>query len=248
MIRTVLIDDEPAARTVLRALLARLPDAPVVVGEATNVAEGRALIERERPDLIFLDIQLEPGRTGFDLLESLPGLEAEVIFVTAYDHYAIRAFQLAAFGYLLKPVQFDELRTLVERLRDRTDTQAQARQRTQVLLDNRRGGSVRQLVVSNMNGFRILALDEIVYLRGEVNYTRFVLEGGEQIMVSKTLRSYEQLLGELGFLRIHQSYLLNLSQVSEYRRGEGGTVIMANGDELDVSRRRKKEFIACFLG
>ena len=247
--KTILIDDEPDARTALRSLLGRLPDAPAVVGEADDVDSGRALVEGEQPDLIFLDVQLEAGRTGFDLLAQLPeDLNAEVIFVTAYNEYAVRAFQMAAFGYLLKPVQLDELREVVDRFRQQQHLQGKDTPRTQVLLDNRRDGAVQKLVVSNVNGFRVLTLDEIVYLRGEVNYTRFFLESGEKIMVSKTLRDYEKILTDFGYFRVHQSYLINLRHVTEYRRGEGGTVVLSNGHEVDVSRRRKKDFVASFLG
>ena len=248
MIKTILIDDEPDARAALRSLLGRLPDAPAVVGEADTIERALDLIGTEQPDLIFLDVQLEAERTGFDLLARLPDLTAEVIFVTAYNEYAVRAFQMAAFGYLLKPVQLDELKEVVERFRQQHHLRTGDAPRTQVLLDNRRDGAVQKLVVSNVNGFRVLTLDEIVYLRGEVNYTRFFLESGEKIMVSKTLRDYEKILTDFGYFRVHQSYLINLRHVVEYRRGEGGTVVLSNGNEVDVSRRRKKDFVASFLG
>lgn len=247
MIRTVIIDDETNARNTLKSLL-RAINAPLeIVGEGDDVAAAKSIIQSEKPDLVFLDIQLKTG-TGFDVLKSLSGFKGEIIFVTAYDNYAIQAFQMAAFGYLLKPLQINELKEVVSRFSEQFNAKKNTTSRAQILIENFEEGNIKKLVIQNVNGFRVLSLNEIIYLKGEVNYTRFLLKGGEKLMTSKTLKEYETLLNEYGFYRIHQSYLINLRHVKEYIKGEGGEVVMINNDHLDVSRRRKSQFIARFLG
>ncbi|MFK7937499.1 MAG: LytR/AlgR family response regulator transcription factor [Saprospiraceae bacterium] len=244
MIRTIIVDDEQHARSTLSGLLKQVDIPLEIIGEAGTLATAKQLVEQTNPDLIFLDVQLKEG-TGFNLLEKLPDLKSEVIFVTAYDKYAIQAFQMAAFGYLLKPLQISELDEVLERFQSRFGKVSTA-ERSRILINNHGADHQKKIVLSNMNGFRVVELSQVIYLRGEVNYTRFFLTTGEQILVSKTLRDYE-LLDEMGFFRIHQSSMINLSHLVEYRRGEGGAVIMTNQDELAVSRRRKQEFIERFF-
>jgi len=246
MTKAVIIDDEPDARSGLRGLLRQVNIPIEIVGEADDIPSGQRLILRADPDLIFLDVQLQEG-TGFHLLARLPDLIAEVIFVTAYDKYAIQAFQMAAFGYLLKPLQISELEEVLQRYQER-NASIKTKERSRILVDNSNSDQQKKIVLSNVGGFRVVDLSDIIYLRGEVNYTRFFLNNGDTIMVSRTLRDYENMLSELGFYRCHQSYLLNLSHVVEYRKGEGGQAIMSNGDALDISRRKKADFVSKFLG
>lgn len=246
MIRTIIIDDEKNARVTLKSLLDNFSTKIQVIGEASNLETAIDLIQRSSPDLIFLDIQLKKA-TGFDLLQSLPNLKAEVIFVTAYDNYAIKAFQMAAFGYLLKPVQFSELSNIIHRFEDRQKRQHNINH-TQILIENFDENRIKKLVIQNVNGFKVLPLEKILYLQGEVNYTHFFLANDEKILVTKTLKEYENLLSDYGFFRIHQSYIINLSFVGEYIKGDGGIVVMENGKHLNLSRRRKQQFLRRFLG
>ncbi|MDX2285380.1 MAG: LytTR family DNA-binding domain-containing protein [Bacteroidia bacterium] len=249
MIRSVIIDDESQARKVLRNLLASEFPHVEVVGEGDDVRSGIDAIRSAQPDLVFLDIQLKSG-TGFDLLTQLGEAPAEVIFITAYDNYALAAFQFAAFGYLLKPLRISELQKVLQRFEAQQQLRQQARQeRIRVLIESYADqGQINKLIVQHVNGFQVLPLHEILYLKGEDNYTRFLMTGGEQTLVSKTLKDYEQLLENYGFYRVHQSYLVNLRHVREYTKGEGGTVTMHNHDELPVSRRKKAGFLKRFLG
>ena len=247
MIKAVIIDDENSARNTLKSLL-RAIDTPLeIIGEGEDVLSAKNIIESTQPDLVFLDIQLKTG-TGFDVLQALSDFKGEIIFVTAYDNYAVKAFQSAAFGYLLKPLQINELKELISRFTNHYTSKKDSTARTQILIENFEEGNIKKLVIQNVNGFRVLSLDEIIYLKGEVNYTRFILKNGEKLMTSKTLKEYEGLLTNYGFYRIHQSYLINLRYVKEYLKGEGGEVVMVNNDQLGVSRRRKAQFIARFLG
>ena len=247
MIKTVIIDDEINARSTLITLLRSIPFPMEIIGEGDDVESAVQLINDRRPDLVFLDIQLKKG-TGFDVLKKLEDFRGEIIFVTAYDNYAIKAFQSAAFGYLLKPLKVSELKEVADRFLKQFKARQQGVNRARILIEHFEEGNIKKLVIQNVNGFRVLSLDEIVYLKGEVNYTRFILKTGEKLMTSKTLKEYENILTNYGFYRIHQSYLINLRFVKEYVKGEGGEVIMINNDQLDVSRRRKSEFIARFLG
>ncbi|MEM1119599.1 MAG: LytTR family DNA-binding domain-containing protein [Bacteroidota bacterium] len=247
MIRTIIIDDETNARNTLKSLLRTIKAPLEIVAEGDDVATAKALIQSEKPDLVFLDIQLKTG-TGFDVLKALSNFKGEIIFVTAYDNYAIQAFQMAAFGYLLKPLQINELKEVVNRFIEQHKAKKNTTPRAQILIENFEEGNIKKLVIQNVNGFRVLSLNEIIYLKGEVNYTRFMLQKGEKLMTSKTLKEYENLLNDYGFYRIHQSYLINLRHVKEYIKGEGGEVVMINNDHLDVSRRRKAQFVARFLG
>jgi len=247
MIKAVIIDDENSARNTLKSLL-RAIDAPLqVIGEGDDVSNAKQIIESTQPDLVFLDIQLKTG-TGFDVLQTLSDFSGDIIFVTAYDNYAVKAFQSAAFGYLLKPLQINELKEVVSRFTTHYSSKKNMASRTKILIENFEEGNIKKLVIQNVHGFRVLSLNEILYLKGEVNYTRFILKTGEKLMTSKTLKEYEKLLTNYGFYRIHQSSLINLRYVKEYIKGEGGEVVMINNDQLDVSRRRKGQFIARFLG
>ncbi|MBX2872700.1 MAG: LytTR family DNA-binding domain-containing protein [Saprospiraceae bacterium] len=246
MIRAVIIDDEKNARDTLRTFLGMTKKPIQIMGEANDIDTGIALIKKMEPDLIFLDIKLKSGNS-FEILAQLPNLTGEIIFVTAYDSYAIRAFQMAAFGYLLKPIQVSELVQVLERF-ENTGTDPKPQNHTKILIENFDQFSIKKLVVQNVNGFKVIPLEDILYLQGEVNYTRFFLRQGEKLLISKTLKEYERFLLDFGFFRIHQSHLINLSYVKEYIKGDGGTVVMQNGVHLNLSRRRKQQFLDRFLG
>lgn len=246
MIKAIIIDDEVNARNTLKVFLGATNKPIEIIGEADDISTGISLIESSKPDLIFLDIKLKSG-TSFELLAQLPNISAEVIFVTAYDNYAIRAFQMAAFGYLLKPIQISELNKVLDRF-EKAKSPIQLPQHTKILIENFDQHSVKKLVIQNVNGFKVVPLEDIFYLQGEVNYTRLFLQGGEKVMTSRTLKDYETFLVDFGFFRIHQSHLINLSHVKEYIKGDGGVIVMNNGQHLNLSRRRKQQFLSRFLG
>ncbi len=249
MINTLIIDDEEQARKVMRNLVESEYDDLKIVGEGDDISSGIEAIRQHSPDLVFLDIQLKSG-TGFELLSRLEKPDFEVVFVTAYDSYALTAFQFSAFGYLLKPVRPSELRKVMAKLREQMQLREQARnERIKILVESYEDqGKVQKLIVQNMQGFQVLPLHEILYVQAEGNYSWFHLTNGEQILVSKTLKDYEQLLADFGFYRIHQSNLVNLRYIKRYLKGEGGSVVMTNDDELTVSRRKKAGFLKKFLG
>jgi two-component system LytT family response regulator len=237
MITTLIIDDEAAARKTLRELLAaHLPEIQVQE-EAASVADGIALINQHSPELVFLDVQMPDG-TGFDLLGSLPEISFKTIFVSAFDVFAINAFKYSAIDYLLKPVDANDLIRAVEKLKSPDD---QRHQKIKVLLGNRK--AIEKIALPSLEELFFVRPDEIIRCQADNNYTRFYMKSGQNILVCKTLKDYEELLEPLGFFRIHKSDLINLHYLKKYKRGEGGTVTLDDGTQLEVSRRRKDDFL-----
>ncbi len=250
MIRALIIDDEKDARFLLRNLLEQqYKDTITVVDEADDVDTGINIIKKHNPDLVFLDIKMPQG-TGFDLLQKLEHVNFEVIFITAYDNYALKAFQFSAFGYLLKPIKSTELNTALLKLESHLQLLKQgAEKRLKVLVENYGDDrKIKKLVISNMEGFKVVTIDDIIRLEGDRNYTHFILTGEQRITTSKTLAEYEGLLNEHGFFRIHQSTIANLRHVVGYLKGDGGSVEMTDGKQLQLARNRKSEFMEKFIG
>ncbi|MCG8574702.1 MAG: LytTR family DNA-binding domain-containing protein [Flavobacteriales bacterium] len=248
MIRTVIIDDENPARRLLLGMLDRLPNSPIkVVGEADDVNSGVEVIQKTKPDVIFLDVQMHEG-TGFDLLQKIENVDFEVVFTTAYNQYAIQAFQFSAFGYLLKPMKLDELKVVVDRLENHLQALKEgANNRVKVLMENYQDErKIKKLIINHMKGFDVSLVEDIIRLEGDGNYTNFILTGNRKIMTSTTLGEYEELLYEHGFYRIHQSTIVNLRHITKYYKGVGGKVQMTDGEKFNVSRYRKAGFLEQF--
>ncbi len=249
MIKAVIIDDEADARFVLKEQIERhLSKELKIVGEADDVGTGLKVISDHKPDLVFLDIKMPEG-TGFDLLKQLSKVDFEVIFTTAYDQFALDAFRFSAIGYLLKPIKHEELvntvRTHIERLRNQGTVEDK---RLKVLVENYGDDrKIKKLVVSNINGFQIIDLENIIRLEGDRNYSRFILEDDIKILTSKRLGEYEDLLSTHGFFRVHQSTIVNLRHVKAYEKGDGGKIQMSDGEKVQLSRHRKQDFIALFV-
>ncbi len=242
--KAILVDDEPdGIRTLKKLLELHCPEVEVV-GTAHNASLAKQLLEELKPDVVFLDIQM-PGKTGLDLLTELSVRDFEVIFVTAHNEYMLQALQYSAADYLLKPVDEDRLLEAVQRVESRLKS-GRKEERTEALLHNlgQTGKPTEmRLCLPTLKGFIILKLDDIIYCRAERSYTMFHLEGNKTVIVSKPLLDYDNLLRDTFFLRVHKSYLINIHHVKEYQRGEGGVVIMSDGTEIEVSRRKKELFL-----
>lgn len=247
-IRTIIVDDEKDVRFLLRKMLEEHFAAIIdIVGEAEDIASASALIDREAPQLVFLDIRIR-NKTGFELLEQHPDSDFEVIFITAYDQYAVRAFEFSAIGYLMKPIKLDELRKAIKRYttglnRLREDTG----KRMKVLVDNYNNNGSKRICLASMEGFDVLELDKVVRLESDNNYTDFITSDGKKYTTSKTIKEYEDILGEFGFYRVHQRHIVNLREVKSYLRGDGGTITLNDGTELPLARLRKQGFLNRFL-
>lgn len=229
MLKAVIIDDERKSRENLKVLLNSFVENVEIVGTADGVLTGIKSIEDHQPDLVFLDIHLSNG-DGFEILESLKNKEQNVIFVTGHEEHAVKAFRSDAVDYLLKPVSIEHLQHAVERVRKRSDQNNIPKQ--------------HHVSLSTSKGLIILKTADILYCKGDGAYTYFHLKSGERITTSKNLKAYEDRIEDPRFFRCHKSYLINLSEIKTYVRGEGGHAIMTSGDTVSVSKRRKEAFLA----
>lgn len=242
--RAILIDDEQGARSSLRADILEYCPEITIVGEADGVRKGIEVIRELRPDLVFLDVEMGDG-TGFDLLEQLVPVPFQVIFTTAHDTHAVKAFKYSAIDYLLKPVDADELVAAVKKLGKLTDQQ-QLQAGLKALLENTRPASkeLRRIVINSSEGHYVLSVQEIIRFEAERNYTKVILEKEKPLLVAKTLRHFEDLLQDRKFERIHQSHLINVEHIRKYIPRDGGYVVLSNGDHVPVSQRKKTELLA----
>ncbi|MEM9836479.1 MAG: LytTR family DNA-binding domain-containing protein [Bacteroidota bacterium] len=247
MLKTIIIDDELHSRQALRTYLERYCAADIqIVAEGDGIQSGLEQIKAHQPDLLFLDIEM-PFGNAFDLIERLPRhLDAELVFVTAYEQYAIRALNLSAAHYLLKPVDIDELIEAVAKVKAHSG-QKQQRQVTQTLLENLstpQAAVPSRLALPTLQGLEIIVPEEVRYCLAEDNFTEFHLNDGKKLLICRPLKFYANLLEPAGFCRIHRSTLVNLQYVRRYQRGKGGSVFLVDGTELLVSASRKAALLA----
>ncbi|MEM6805605.1 MAG: LytTR family DNA-binding domain-containing protein [Bacteroidota bacterium] len=246
MIKAVIVEDEKNSQELLKELIGEYCEGVEVVAIAGNVAEGLAALKEHKPNLLFLDIELPDG-DGFQILEKAETLDFDVIFTTAYDQYAMRAFKFAATDYLLKPVDIDELQSAVERVVEKQKEEADSDKGEQLsaLIANVRnmGKPFKRIVLPTSNGFTVVNPEDIIRCESDRNYTFIFLNDKRRILVSRTIKEYDEMLRDYNFFRIHQSHLINLAYLKNYTRGRGGYVELSDGTTLDVSARRKSEFL-----
>jgi two-component system LytT family response regulator len=242
-IKAVLVDDESHCIRTLRYELERHCPEVQVIGEAVSGEEAIQQILSLHPDLVFLDIEM-PGMSGFELLRRLNPVTFEVIFVTAYDRYAIQAFRYAALDYLLKPVVSAHLKEAVARVTSHLRGSDQGAQLETLLHNLREGLKSPRIALPSGRGIDIVNTEDILYCNAESNYTHVRMRDGKKYTCSKTLKDVEHLLEDLSFFRIHQSYLINLQHVQRYLRDDGGYVVMTDGFRIPIAKRRKEEFMA----
>lgn len=237
--RAIMVDDETKSRTALGSFLSKYCPSIEIVGEADGVKTGLEAIKTLSPDVIFLDIEMNDG-TGFDLIKQLSEVKFEVIFVTAFNQYAIKAFRYSAIDYLLKPVNPEELIQAVSKLSDEGRI-SQIEQKLEALMANKT--SIHKIAIPSMEGIRLEKVENIVYCESDNYYTIIHLVTGEKLLVSKTLKEYDKTLSADGFIRIHQKYLVKVSEIKTYSKSDGGFVTLNNGTHLTVSRRKKDELL-----
>jgi|SRR5688572_23552152 len=244
-LRAILIDDEPRGISSMQKLLQINCPEVNIIGSYTNADEAIEMIKNLNPDLIFLDIAM-PIKNGFELLKELKGLHFEVIFVTAHNQFMIEAFHFSAIDYLLKPVEDNLLVDAVNRAKKRIDERSGSKNIETFLhnLKQKHSPQKMKLCIPSLKGFQVIELDDILYAESSGNYTNLYFLNKAMVCTSKPMHEYETLLEDAGFVRIHKSILVNLLHVKEYLRGEGGSVILSNGHEVEVARRKKDLLIA----
>lgn len=241
MIKALIIDDEANARKGLRLVLQKHCPQVSILALCETPEIGIEKIRELQPDLIFLDVQM-PRMTGFDLLEQLPEINFEVIFVTAYDRYAIKAIKFSALDYILKPIDTDELITAIEKVSKKKQDKSH---QYKSLFKNTRSGleKLERLAIPSDNEIIMQPIKDILYCEADSSYTTLFLTKGKKITVAKTLKEFENILPETDFCRIHHSTLVNMAHIVKYVKGEGGYIIISNNQHLNVSRRKKEGFL-----
>lgn len=243
MIRTLIIDDEKNNRQLIADLLKKHIPNVGVVGEADGVKSGIAAIEQFSPELVLLDIMMEDGN-AFDLLNQLGKIDFKIIFITAYEEYALKAIKFSALDYLLKPVILTELKLAIEKAEKQlvVDLQLQLKELSNNLKPNKK----KRIVLHSADKLQLIAVSDIIRCEAERNYCLFFLSGGKKIMVSGPMKDFVDILTEQGFFRIHKSHLVNLTYIDTYIKADGGSVILTDGTQLPVAMRKKNQLIELF--
>ncbi len=243
MIKTLIIEDEQKSRELMAMLVEKNCPQLQVIGLAKNVNEGIEMIKSLNPDLIFLDIAMPDG-TGFDLLEAVQGKKFEIIFSTASDKHALKAIKYSACDYLLKPIDVEELKAAVEKVALKKN-QVPTMDNLQFLIQHlkKADDNYQKITLPTGNAYEIVNIKDIIRCEADGSYTHFYLVGGKKLMVSASLKHYEDLLPESDFIRVHHQNLINMNHVTRYLKEDGGYAVMSDGTKIEISRRKKDAFM-----
>ncbi|MCZ2459427.1 MAG: LytTR family DNA-binding domain-containing protein [Chitinophagales bacterium] len=242
LLKAILVDDEWSSLQNLQQKIREFCPDVKIVAATQKPEEALSLIQQHRPDILFLDIEM-PRMSGFRLLEELNDLEADIIFTTAYNHYAIDAIRISAFDYLVKPISVEELQNAVNRLARKHGQQVQ--EKLQVLRKSMQENKSQEdsIALPTRDGMEFVKIKNIVRIESNSNYSKLYFQDGHTMLVTRLLKDFEEMLLPYHFYRVHNSHLINMSYIKKYIRGEGGQVVMQNGDVIDVARRKKDEFL-----
>ena len=240
MKKVLIIDDEKRIRDFVKRMIDSFNLDVEVFTDGENVETGIESINRIQPDIVFLDIQMPDG-TGFDLLNRVKDKKFELIFITAFQEYAIMAIKFSALDYILKPIDEEELKTALQNAIDTVDFKKEDSQ-FEALTHNLQTNQKRKLVLKTQESVHVVDLSEIIRCEADKNYTFFYLNNSKKILVSRTLKDFETLLSNHGFFRVQQSHLINLEYIERYDKHEGGSVIMRDGSAVPLSPAKKDQF------
>jgi len=243
MIKTILVDDEKHCTDRLQSLLAKYSDILHITGIYHTIEDAKNGIQNLKPDLVFLDIQLN-GSTAFDLLKSLREIKFQIIFTTAYDKYAIEAIKFSAFDYLLKPIDKIELKDTLTRLKNTASSPI----KLDALFHNTSKVEEKKIIIATEKETFFLNISDIIHCKADGSYTTVFLVTGKSILTSKTLKYFDELLSPYFFYRTHQSHLINIKLISKYIKGANAYVIMSDKSEIPIAKRRKDDFLDTMNG
>jgi two-component system LytT family response regulator len=245
MIRALIIDDEKPAREVMRELLTAYTPEVELVGECANVPDAVLAIKKLKPDVVFLDIEM-PNYSGFELLSFFDKVDFEIIFVTAYSEYALKAFEVSAVDYVLKPVRISLLKKAVANLKVRLDAQSM-QARLDALKENMEQEKLRKIAIPQADGVQFIYINDISHIEAQRSYAKIYKQDGSSLMTSKPLSYYAEIIDDQeNFLRVHRSFFINLNLVASYLKGSN-KLIMENELEVNIARDRKAEVEAILL-
>ncbi len=246
MIRCILIDDERNALEMMEWLIKTYCPQVEIVAMCNSAQQGIEQILALRPDVIFLDIEM-PRMNGFDMLEQFDKLFFDVVFCTAYDQFAIKAFKYSALNYLLKPVDPEDLKATMARIEEKKAIPT--REQFQLLMQHIHQpvrSTPQRIALTTNDGMLFVPTSDIIYCEAESNYTKVVLSGGKKVIVSKVLKDIDEALAGPDFCRVHSSFLININRIKKYVRGDGGYLIMDDDTNISISRTRRQEFMELF--
>lgn len=242
-LRAIIVEDEENNRETLKNTLEEFCVNVTIVGFAESVEEAVAVITKEKPDIVFLDIEIKSG-TGFDVLNLTSNLNFEVIFTTAFDQFAIKAMKFSSLDYLLKPIDLEELQNAIEKARNRKNQALYKKQLETLMLNlKQEKPKLNKICLSTSDGLDFIEVDTILYCKANGSYTSFILDNKKEILVSRHLKEYVSLFNDHDFMRVHNSFLVNLKNIDKFVRNDGGYIIMKNGDRVNISRSKKDEFV-----
>ena len=246
MLKAIIIDDEPYCCEILAAMLETDCPEVNVVTISNNGADALKAIHQFSPDIVFLDVEM-PKMNGFEMLEQLHSINFHLIFTTSYDQYALKAIRFSAIDYLLKPVDREELKNAVNKVRQRIQTPLP--QQLEILMQKIRQPSnpVNKIALPTMEGLQMIPIENIVSCESDDNYTNIKLKGKRKLLVTRSLKEMEESLEQHSFIRVHRSYLVNLNEIEKYIKGEGGYLVMSDGTTIDVARNKKEVLLKKLL-
>ena len=242
LLKAIIVDDEKSSLQNLQHKIREYCPDIRVVASSEKPEEAIVLIRQEKPDVIFLDIEM-PRMSGLRMLDELEDYAGEIIFTTAYNHYAVEAIRISAFDYLIKPISIAELQNAVARLVK--SRQHETKDRLDILRQSLSTSKDQEhkIAVPTSEGLEFIEIKNIIRIESSSNYSRIILAGGKNMLVTKLLKDFEDILLPYRFFRVHHSHLINMNYIQKYIRGDGGQVVLQNGDTVDVSRRKKEEFL-----
>jgi len=241
MLTTIIVEDNPNALSLLKASLKENHPDLKIIATAESVVEAAKLLGKNQPDILFLDVMLGDG-TGFDVLEIFPNLKSKIIFVTANDEFALKAFKFSAIDYVLKPYADEDLSEAIERAKQQLQP---SKERLEILKNTMSEPEKKpdKISLHTLDKILVVGLEDIVRCESDNNYTRFFIKDGEMILVTKTLKYFSDILKFNGFMRVHQSHLVNINCISAFIKTDGGYLMLKNGTNVPVSVRKKSEVI-----
>jgi two-component system LytT family response regulator len=241
-LNAIIVEDEQTSRDILKNYLNKYCPNVNVLGEAENIDEALILIRNNELDLVFLDVEM-PFGNAFDLLEKVGDIDFETIFVTAYNHYAIDALNAHASYYLMKPISIDELIKAVDYVTEIKTKENALHEEVLVPKTNIVNGKI---TIPQQDGFEVINTADILFCKADDNYTEIYLNNNKKKLVSKTLKYFEEALNDVGFARVHKSYLVNVNEIVKYVKGKGGSVVLSNGKQIMVSASKKSDLLSYF--
>lgn len=247
LLKTILIDDELSSLQNLQQKLVEFCPDVEVVATTQKPEEAIRLITEKRPDVVFLDIEM-PRMSGFRMLDEIGDFDFDIIFTTAYNHYAVDAIRISAFDYLMKPIAIKDLQNAVERLAKHRHLYTKDKWEVLKGSLNNAKDQEEKIAIPTSEGLEFIPIHTILHIESSSNYSKLYLQGGKTILVTKLLKDFEDMLLPYRFFRIHNSHLINLKYIEKYIKGEGGQVRLMNGTVLDVARRKKEEFLKLITG